>query len=397
MNPNELIGKAEGPLLEFKAADVLAEPREVARHVVAMLNASNGLDVGEIWIGLEDQPSRPADLHGVPSASIEKDRLRNRLLDNVEPTPSNDELRIDVLAVDERVSLLRISVVAQEWRKPFAVVSKGKREYAIRQQDTTRTIDYEKLRELFRANRPEDDAERSARSFVRNWTESTKRHAQLGGCVNVAFAPREKLGTPLTAGERLALLTEPLVSGNRPQGHTFLARAADVVHSADTSQAHTGMGSFGVIRIEDSGRIRASVRLQDLLDPKSLRPGFPQAIHTLALCEYVTSLARLAKACERDERLSWYGAVSVLRPSGWILPPGDPLERDLWLQERRYNATSGADDHIVEPLLFGRGEVAKNPDGCAWRMLAQLFEHFGLGERHLPREFDPRARRLMID
>lgn len=396
MKPNELIGKAEGPLLEFKSAEALHEARALARQVVAMLNSSNGKDVGEIWIGVEDKPTRPADLRGVSDAPSERDQLRDKLLGTIEPTPMSEELEVTVEPVDERVSLIRISVLAQEWRKPFAVLFQGKRDYAIRELDRTRTVGYDELRALFRADRQEQDDERSARDYVRRWTATELGGGLSSGCMNVVFAPLSPLRTSLSPEERLALLTEPHRSGNRPEGHTFIARRDEGKHQDTATEVRAGsLGSR--TRIEGSGRIRASRTLLEFKDSGPWRPHGPQALNPLALCEYVTSLARLADACARDERPAWCGAVAVIHSSSWVLPPAEPLDRDLWRQELRHNVTNGAIDHIVEPMDFERGEMTRNPDACAWRMLVRLYGHFGLEERHLPREFDPRTRRLRID
>lgn len=397
MNPNELIGKPEGPLLEFKAAEVLDEKGSIAEAVVAMLNASNGVDAGEIWIGVEAPDSRAVALPGVRDAHSRREQLRNVLLDTIEPSPTNEELELAVESVDERTSLIRISAKTQAWRKPFAALSRDRRTYVVRQQDSSRRIGYEELREHFRGARPEDDQEAKARDSVRQWVAHSPGKTLLQGCLRVALAPHPELNPPLSDQERLAFLTQPALSGNRAHGHAFVGRPEDSTATADATDVRVSSASSDKVSMLAVGRLFGVRTLQSLRDPAAPDLRGPSPIHALALCESVTSMLRLARASERGEARQWYGAVSVLRPSGWVLPPADPLERDVWLKTRRYNLNSGSESLVPEPVRFERGEVARNPDACAYRMLVRLYDHFGLTEAHLPREFDPRTRRLVID
>jgi hypothetical protein len=397
VKPNELIGKPEGPLLEFKKAEVLDEKGSIAEAVVAMLNASNGTDAAEIWIGVDERESRAVALPGVPDAHSRRAQLRNVLLDTIEPSPTNEELELVVETFDERTSLIRISVKAPAWRKPFAALSRDRRTYVVRQQDSSRRIGYEELREHFRGARPEDDQEAKARDSVRQWVSHSTEKTLLHGCLRVALAPHPELSPPLSDQERLAFLTQPALSGNRAHGHAFVGRIEDSTTKADATEVRISSAGFDRVSMLAVGRLFGVRTLQSLRDPAATELRGPSPIHALALCESVTSMLRLARAAERGEARRWFGAVSVLRPSGWVLTPADPLERDVWLKSRRYNASSGSESLVPEPVRFERGEVASNPDACAYRMLVRLYDHFGLTEEHLPREFDPRTRRLVID
>jgi hypothetical protein len=127
----------------------------------------------------------------------------------------------------------------------------------------------------------------------------------------------------------------------------------------------------------------------------------------------LTSLFRLLGAIYRDDELTQSrpdqnGIVlamaalcglgkAELRPGSprvWDLYPG-PYFPDDSLRPKTYDG--GTDLVIQPPLQFYLLEITAEPDRCAYRLVRRIYECFGLGQEAIPREFDPKLGRLVLD
>jgi len=397
VNAADLVGKRESALLEFKAAEALKSPVKLAREVVAMLNASNGRNYAQIWIGVRESESTAVSLENVTEAERERGRLRDHLVDTIEPRPTSDEVSVTVENAGEGRSLLRVAVRCVAARKPFALNKDG-RHYFTRVQDRLAQLTYDELREAWSRQRE------SEQSNTDNAFGSLRERRMLalgrdahGGMfwMGVASSP---VGSLDLRTEHIArLLTEPRASGNRPDGWTVIRRE-QVVQPA-LRGVRVGDEAWGLTEITREGLIefRAPLRRlrlrRDRLDDSGLE------FDPYALLEYPTSLLRLtAKLAETWAAERYYVSLAVGRASEWTLWPFAP-ERVGWKEERfgRGRFDEGSDLVLDPPLEFTRDEIVATPDACAYRLLLWVYEAFHLGPDALPREFDPVTRRLLLD
>src|SRR5688572_23543765 len=128
------IGKREDEHTEFKRAEALKEPSNIAREAVAFLNA----DGGEIWIGVEeDGEGLGLAVEEIHNPGQQRARLQDSLVDVVEPSPmigKGKELDIDEVPFSEDGTrkLLRLRV-ARGARGPYALLrQQGSRAYLVR-------------------------------------------------------------------------------------------------------------------------------------------------------------------------------------------------------------------------------------------------------------------------
>jgi hypothetical protein len=399
VNARELIGKSEGQHLEFKAAEALKKPSKIAREVVAMLNASSGQDLGEIWIGVGECDAVATDPHGVPDADKERARLRDLLVDTIEPRPTSQEVNVATENYAPDVRLLRVSVRATRERKPFALLKDGGRQYLTRVQDRIAPMTFDELREHW--------AERGAGGkevvdVATKWLLQ-QRQAELAapGAARlwIGLAPTPELELDLESTENHQLLTDPAATRNRGHGWTFLGlgRQLRPMHGG----LGTSTGQSSVLRVLRKGRIETQVPLEWLQYTGDGVSREERELNPVALVEYPTSIIRLAAAMSRFSPATGYRvALAMARARGWKLWPFTPgavawRARD----DSRYacGEYDDADDLILEPLEFSNDELTSAPDGCAYRLLQRVYEAFHLGPDNMPRQFDPVTKRLQLD
>lgn len=397
MNARDLIGKSEGQLLEFKAADALKNPAKVAREVVAMLNASTGRDVAEIWIGVGERESVAVELEGVADAERERSRLRDHIVDTIEPRPTSEEVDVTIEAADSGTKLIKVAVRSTTGRKPFALNKDG-RHYWRRVQDRLAPMTYDELRDAWSERGGSGSSSAATASdALRKRRELALKSPDRGGVfwMGVACAPASGADLPSEDIERL--LTDPRASGNRPQGWTFLQGPRAV--EPTLRGVRVGDTAWGLTEIAREGVVEFRIPLERL----RFRPDRPNPeeneISPYALVEYPTSLLRLtAKLAESWAAERYVVALAMGRASEWTLWPFAP-ERVGWKEERfgcgRFD--EGSDLVLDPPLEFTRDEIVATPDACAYRLLVRVYEAFHLGADKMPREFDPVTRRLLLD
>ena len=114
------LGKKENLHQEFKGREALKRPDVIAREVVAMLNAQGGV----VWVGLRAECDRAVQVEPVLRAERERRRLRDYLVDTIEPSPAGDEVAVDVVAAD-RGEILHIEARPKPDRLPLLLLWRG--------------------------------------------------------------------------------------------------------------------------------------------------------------------------------------------------------------------------------------------------------------------------------
>jgi hypothetical protein len=387
-----LLDEHESDRLEFKAAEVLKNPSRVARAVVAMLNASTGGYVSEIWIGVGERDSVAVDLHGVSDPERERGRLRDTLVDTIEPRPTSEEVSVDVVDAGQGCRLLRVSVRCKRARKPFALNKDG-RHYLQRVQDRIVPLTYDELRELWRPSTSdrgdEDAASRWLVDSVHNITKQAKTPTLW-----FAAAPARAMSIDLSASSTLDWLRDPSVTGVRPHGWTFFRRGAAPRLSQD--RLEVGAEDTGLLRLWRQGRLEMRVPLAMLEHTRIRREPIAREIYPLALVEYPTSLMRLASKVFEQGDTTVHVALALVGARGAKLGAYSPNSIE-WQFGDRLETFDDGDDLILAPLEFTREEVVSAPDACAYRLLVKVYEAFHMGPDKLPREFDRLTQRLVLE
>ncbi|MGH7150589.1 MAG: hypothetical protein ACREIU_07820, partial [Planctomycetota bacterium] len=117
------------------------------------------------------------------------------------------------------------------------------------------------------------------------------------------------------------------------------------------------------------------------------------------LFELPVSLFRLARAIygriglPRESEVA--GDLAILGIRGWTLRPGS--RPDLLPRFDEGARFEGEQDFVLdEPLAFQCKDILDEPDRCAVRLVAKVYEAFGYGREAIPREFDWTSGRLVM-
>jgi hypothetical protein len=373
------LGIKESHRLELKGAEALKEPEKIAREVVAMLNA----DGGEIWVGLREEGGRAVAVEAIPDAEKEERRLLDYLIDTIEPPLSGHE--VDVTVQDEGDgAVLRIAVVPDPARRPYAFLRKGGRHFVIRIKDRIRPMTRD---EVFMPGQVSPSLE-SAETKIR---EEKNAILEKGiGLFWLRLQPVSEVEIELRTHREL--LIDPERSGNRRGGWDFAS--ADRSPMILPDKLVTAPEVRRKVEIRRNGGLVFEVPLEDL----SLgRSGQEKELWPLALLEFPVSAFRMAKVIYSGASKPGdlvIADLAILGIRGWILRGGTPGRVVALSTPHRYGSS---DDLIWErPLRFTFAALEANPDECAYRLVRRVYEAFDFSEDAMPRWFDRRSRRLVI-
>ena len=398
MRPDDLLGQREHGLLEFKAADALKNLSKLAREVVAMLNASDGKAAAELWIGVVESESMAVKLEGVEEAQREQVRLRDHLVDTIEPRPAHEEVSVDEVAAGDGRRLLSVSVCCGAQRKPFALNRDG-RHYLTRVQSRIALLTYDELRDLWSARSASvGDDERNARAWLRTQRENACAKPSEVGVLWIGVASPGRPPVDLNSESVRRLLTVPNATGNRVDGWTFLSGRGAVVPTQHG--VRVGQVEWGATDVTRDGWLSGSVSLERLRYRDRRGVASLNEFNPYALVEYLTSVVRLAAALARMSHCDsdYYVSIAITGAAEWVLWPYSPSSigwKDSFHGIGRFD--DSADLVLDPPFEFKHAELAEPSDACAYRLLVRIYESFHLGADKLPREFDPVSLRLMLD
>lgn len=400
------LGKSESELLEFKGRDALKDRRILGRAVVAFLNTQGG----EVWVGIREEGGRAASLEPIPDVDGEREALLDYLADSIEPSPGEGEILVEPVTVDEG-GVLRVTV-SQGSHGPYAHASpSGGRYFLSRLASRIRPMTRDQLRRAFQDSeeprgRPEEVKRRLLEERERFQRLGTKR-------IWMQIAPVEELKIDLEAEELRELLEAPEASGNRRAGRV-------VVGYGETELRDNGLvlrwpprhwGPEDVYwretEIRKDGAITYTAPMDAVLGvpPRGASQEERQRrISPLALLELTVSLMRLAVHVYEprlaEESRLWADLALVglrgltLRPSSSAEPrKQERVRHDIFTEGREFPE---ADFTLLSPVGLTVGELAREPDRCAFRLVSLVYEAFGFSEKDIPPEFDRRAGRLML-
>ena len=139
-DPKSLLGQAESDHLEFKEAEALRRPANIAREVVGFLNAKEG--EGEIWVGVKEKGGRAVEIQEIPDVERSLGSLRDHLIDMIEPQFTSEEVKLGCEG-----GLLHVSVKPGH-NPPYAQLDGGRR-FLVRIADRLREMSREEITRAF--------------------------------------------------------------------------------------------------------------------------------------------------------------------------------------------------------------------------------------------------------
>lgn len=405
------LGQREDQRLEFKRSESLLRTESVAREVVGLLNA----DGGEVWVGVREEGGEAVEVEGVKDAERERDRLRDALVDLVEPRPTPDEVGIEV--VGEGTQCLRIRAEPQPERGPYALRRGERLEFPIRFMDRLRPMSRSEVGAAFdRAQRQRrgDEAAGSSAGEQALLDDQKKALASAKptfwlGLELVGSSRRLDLGRVMDSG----ILEDPSLSGNRWLGITFHLALKAVLFEGHRENpfvsARQGRSWLTVggdspfqLSIAETGSLRSQIEITESpfsCPPEPERSPFPElrnahVLYPKALLEYPASLFRLLRALDAKAPIGEVSAaVALCNVEGWFIRPGP--DHPAWdfpfalrlpppALERRPRPFTNGRSFVGPVLRFSSQEVREFPDRCAFRLMSQVFKDFGWFEEEIP-------------
>jgi len=400
MTIDEVLRRREDQHLEFKSARSLAEPENIAREVVGMLNAEGGT----IWIGIEDgEQGAAGPVDPVPNAERAKGRLLDYLPETIEPTPTSDELAIEVhqYGVDDR-GLLEIRVhppPKDSPRSPAAFVRKGGKHFVRRIDRRNHPMSREEIfpGRVSTTGDPAVDAARQKLLTARTAVRKSGGHDGLW----VGLQPVRPLGLEIQKHkerfDQIAL--DPSVTGNRRAGWHFARtdRPPELTHQGLEWGIWSKAWDKFVIRtqITKDGGLEFWADLA-VLHWRKEAGGEERELHPHTLLEMPISAFRIAREIYRN-RLSHHDQVvadlALFGVGGWKLREGTPgtagFTAGLFGEQEE-------PDLIWEPIPFRFDEIDETPDRCGFRLVRRVYHSFGIAEDDIPRQYDRETGKLIL-
>ncbi len=420
MNVDAPIGMREDQRLEFKGRASLDNLDKIVREAVAMLNAEGG----EIWVGVREEQEIAVAIEGVDEPDLQRGRLRDALTDLIDPPPTADEVKVEI--VGKEIKTLRVRVSPHPGHRPYALRRGHRLEFPIRYDDRLRPMTRTEIEEAFTAELRQTAGRSRAvepapaeRSLLADRELVLRQRATS---LWLGIEPALPSG-PLDFADLLGsgLLDEPTLIGDRRAGiNIYLTRLGSLRDEPSQRQERdwlkVGTGSPFQLNIGRTGALRSTVRFDEhpfAFPPEPDGSPFPELreahlLNPKALLEYPTSFFRFWKALvnrdflpgEPDERV--FASLALVNLEGWYLRPGPnhpawnyPLGLRLpppALQQRPRPFTEGRS--FVGPVLrLQRSEILASPDRCAFRLAEPVFAAFGWLPDEIP-FFDRVAGRL---
>lgn len=392
------LGRKEDQRLEFKGRDALSAPEKIAREVVGMLNAGGG----EVWVGLRDEGGRAVAVEAIPTrteAEREMNRLRDSLLDRIEPAPLGNEFAVRTLEVGAEGFVLQVEVLPQEGRGPYALLSREGRYFGVRVGDRLLPLSLEEIARRFRSAGSDLDVAGGIQKEILEEQTEIQRGAQ--DLLWIRLKPAHGQELDFSKILQSGLLTDPTQTFSRRTGSTYLEAATLVGPQVGQEVLTIGRKGRLWLRVDRDGGLTFEAPLGVLWE----REPDPRGVYPWALMEYPTSVLRLMSQLYRraevwEERQApqvpvvAHLAIFGLGPAS--LGPGSPQTWMPYLSPNSRKSFEGPDFVLGRPLVLRAEQIRNEPDRCAFRLYKRVYEAFGFDEDAIPPEFDRQTGRLVL-
>lgn len=377
------LGEKESLHLEFKSREALKKPETIAREVVAMLNA----DGGTVWVGLRDEEDRAVAMEPVSDADRERRRLRDYLVDTIEPSPASEEVAVEVVPSEEG-EILRIQTHPRADRRPYAHLKESGRWFLVRVGDRNRPMAREEISKLFgrETNYREGGVQQARKKLLEDREKLLKSGERV---LWLGIQPGRNLGLDLQETWLEDVLRDPSLSGNRRAGYHFAWSNSRSELKADRLVSKRGEAAF--VEAWLHGGLRFQVRLDAMYWPER------GEIWPPTLLEYPIAAFRMAEAIFRDRLSSEdiiLGDLALVGARGTSLRAGSRFGHFYGTMPTYFD---DADDLVWEqPLQFTSEEVLGAADLCGARLVERVYQAFGWRREAMPPEFDWKTGRLVL-
>ena len=386
-DPKSLLGQAESDHLEFKEAEALRRPANIAREVVGFLNANGG----SVWVGVKEESGRAVELQEIPDVERSLGALRDYLIDMIEPQFSSEEVKLA-----NEGGLLRVTV--QKGHNPPYAQRDGGRRFMVRIADRLREMSREEIARAFNPGLTKEELAKIVDEVRRTQQSEARNKSQFW----IRLVPTESLEIDFhdepTKRQFETWLTDPSTTKNRRSGWDFANdqrwphfRGAHVEQGAVTDYMRT--------RITASGQVTFAVDVHALSRLELPTPHF----EPYALIEYPVSVFRLmAEILRRFDKghgsLKVVAGLSISGIRGWSLMPGSPREP---VRSSGGPKVLENDQDVLEldpeQLVFEAAKVKESPDQGGLRVVRYIYEKFDFGDDAIPREFDQKQGVLLLE
>jgi len=395
-HPKDLIGKAEDPSLEFKAEEALDKPANIAREVVALLNARGG----EIWVGVREQNGIAIELQPIPNALARRDALWNHLVDTIEPSPLSREVTVELVSTGSGGDVLTVRVHEGE-RGPYALLRERGRHFFVRVGARVRDMSRAEIEADFRKPRGGDKTEKIHEGILEAVTKEID--SLLGNDFfwwTLIPVPPARIDYESMSQEDKAfcknLLTDPSASGNRRTGWTMVLDGSKLEIKTSGIEQIYGEPPFQH-QVTIDRQARATFRASRSRLDRNWRPDgieiFPFALIELPVSSF-RIMARFIDRFMNEAHPSKLVVAAVIgKMKGARLRPGSPSVPTLpWQEDKTFSEA----DLVVPPfdVDIATEEFGKNPDAAAYRLVLRIYEQFGFQAEDIPAEFSPADRSL---
>jgi hypothetical protein len=387
----EILGRREDQRLEFKSKDALEDPSTIARAVVGMLNAEGG----EVWIGVEEEDSAAAVVEPIQDPERARERLWNYLLDVVDPSPSAEEVSIELDPPGAGPALLvaKIQPAAdRQGRKPYAFRKGGGWHFLRRVGARNHPMSRQEV--FGESVRSEEDP--ALEEAIRRLEEARQRVRDEGDAgLWLGLQPSRRLRLDTQARRFQEITLDPSITGNRRTGWHFANTSHQprlIKDGIEWGFRSELLGKYVTrITVTERGELRFWTALERLH-----RKGEQHEIWPLILLEYPISAFRVARVIydgliDPEDRV--VADLALFGIGGWLLREGTPgdffLGNDL-------SRPQEAPDLIWEPVVFTYREIDEAPDRCGFRLVRRVYQAFGWREEHMPRQYDREAGKLIL-
>jgi len=369
------LGQKEGPRLEFKAAAALRTPERIGREIVGMLNAHGG----DVWIGLEEKDGVADKVGGVAEPDRAQRALLDHLIETIEPAP-RDEITIEQVRDAEGNCVLRVRakpVRRDGW--PYAYRLRDGRYFGVRVADRLRTMS---RHEIFANSNDTSAAEKRWRDGA---SDVAKRldEARSSSRPMLWLCLRPLGSMNLTLGPALdGLFWDPVKTNNRPNGWTFVDQRARPQKKG--SRIIHGDPNGRYTEVHRGGLILFSAPLDFLFWKGPERLIWPYIMIEFAVSIFKLASRLYAETPLEDDRVATQ--MSLLSARGWHLKAGSARSVRWQFDEP---STLQENEATTELRMQQRDHIVTAPDGCAYPLIQDIYEEFGLERDDLPPEFDP--------
>lgn len=363
----------EGQNLEFKRAAVLKDPFDIAREVVAMLNASGG----KIWIGVSEHAGVAVQLEDIPDVEKVRQQLRDYLIEVIEPNADGAEPQIVLGPQGEH--LLLIEAKPDRGSQPYAALRKGLRYFGMRVGDRVRPLSRE---EIVKVPADADDTLSALK-------ERRNRILALGKSVFwIGVQPDTSAARDVTKFKQL--LHDPKASSNRRSGWTYFSRYEEA--RTNSSALVLGNDTGKRVAIHEDGGLEFQVPLADM--DHAVSPS--KTIYPLALLEYSVSFFRMASEVLKVDTSSAKVNIDVLLvgTTDWKLPAFPPGKYGDFLEHEKPRQLR--DVVLDRPLSVKSSQMIENPDEIGFVVVKKIYQWFNLPEERIPSQYDRVTKRLTL-